>query len=170
MVFCLAKVFVPAFYALQDTRTPVKIGLCAVTLNFTLNVASALALPEYWKHAGLAFSTVVSEGFNGLMLALFLRRRLGPFGLRGILAGLARALGAAAAMAASAWYAERAITTWLYVYLPHKAAQIVGVPTAIALGIAAYFGLARAFRFPEIDFVFDALRAKKRNQVVAPAP
>ena len=170
MVFCLAKVFVPAFYALQDTRTPVKIGLCAVTLNFTLNVASALTLPEYWKHAGLAFSTVVSESFNGLMLALFLRRRLGPFGLRGILAGLGRALGAAAAMAASAWYAERVITTWLYVYLPHKPAQIVGVPAAIALGIAVYFGLARAFRFPELDFVRDALRAKKQKKAAAPAP
>ena len=170
MVFCLAKVFVPAFYALQDTRTPVKIGLCAVTLNFTLNVASAILLPEYWKHAGLAFSTVVSEGFNGLMLALFLRRRLGPFGLRGILAGLARALGAAAVMAAVALFAERELTTWLYVYLPHKAAQIVGVPAAIALGVAVYFGLARALRFPELGFVFDALRKKKQKKPVAPAP
>ncbi|NCD22175.1 MAG: murein biosynthesis integral membrane protein MurJ [Spartobacteria bacterium] len=170
MVFCLAKVFVPAFYALQDTRTPVKIGLCAVSLNFTLNVVSALTLPEYWKHAGLAFSTVVSEGFNGLMLALFLRRRLGPFGLRGILAGLARALGAAAAMAAAAWFAEREITTWLYVYLPHKAAQIVGVPLAIALGAGVYFGLARLFRFPELGFVFDALQARKKKKVAAPAP
>ena len=170
MVFCLAKVFVPAFYALQDTRTPVKIGLCAVTLNFTLNVVSALVLPEYWKHAGLAFSTVVSEGFNGLLLAVFLRRRLGPLGFRGILAGLARALGAAAVMAAVALLAERELTTWLYVYLPHKAAQIVGVPAAIALGIAVYFGLARAFQFPELDFVFDALRKKKQKKAVAPAP
>ncbi|MGD9611504.1 MAG: murein biosynthesis integral membrane protein MurJ [Kiritimatiellia bacterium] len=170
MVFCLAKVFVPAFYALQDTRTPVKIGLCAVTLNFTLNVASATFLQEYWKHAGLAFSTVVSEGFNGLMLAFFLRRRLGPFGLRGILGGLGRALAAAAAMAAVAWLAERAITTWLYVYLPHKAAQLVGVPAAIALGGVVYFGLARVFRFPELDFVFEALRARKQKKSVAPAP
>lgn len=168
MVFCLAKVFVPAFYAMQDTRTPVKIGLCAVTINFTLNVCCALTLPEYWKHAGLAFSTVVSEGFNGLMLALFLRRRLGPFGIRGILAGLGRALGAAAAMAAVAGWTERALTTWLYVYLPHKAAQIVGVPAAIALGIAVYFGLARALRFPELGFVLDALNAKKRGKA-APA-
>ncbi len=170
MVFCLAKVFVPGFYALQDTRTPVKIGLCAVAINFTLNVACAWTLPEYWKHAGLAFSTVVSEGFNGLMLAFFLRRRLGPFGLRGILGGLGRALGAAAAMAAVAFFAERALTTWLYVYVPHKAAQILGVPAAIALGIAVYFGLARAFRFPELGFVFDALRAKKRKKAGAAAP
>ena len=170
MVFCLAKVFVPAFYALQDTRTPVKIGLCAVTLNFTLNVACALTLSEYWRHAGMAFSTVVAEGFNGLTLAWFLRRRLGPFGLRGILGGLGRALGAAACMAAVAWFAEREITTALYVGLPHKAAQIVGVPAAIALGVAAYFGLARVFRFPELGFVFEALRARKQKKAAAPSP
>ena len=104
------------------------------------------------------------------MLAMFLRRRLGPFGLRGILAGLARALGAAAVMAAVALFAERELTTWLYVYLPHKAAQIVGVPAAIALGVAVYFGLARALRFPELGFVFDALRKKKQKKPVAPAP
>lgn len=170
MVFCLAKVFVPAFYALQDTRTPVKIGLCVVSLNLTLNVACALALPEYWRHAGMAFSTVIAEGFNGLMLAFFLRRRLGPFGLRGILGGLGRALGAAALMGAVAWFAERELTTWLYVYLPHKAAQIIGVPAAIALGIAVYFGIARAFRFPELGFVLDALRAKKQKKAAAPGP
>ncbi len=173
MVFCLAKVFVPAFYALQDTRTPVKIGLCAVTLNFTLNVASALTLQEHWKHAGMAFSTVIAEGFNGLLLAFCLRRRLGPFGIRGILAGLGRALAAAAAMAAVAVFAERALMQALYVYLPdslHKAAQFVGVPAAIALGAAVYFGIARVFRFPELGFVLDAVRAKKSRKAGAGAP
>jgi len=170
MVFCLAKVFVPAFYALQDTRTPVKVGLCAVTLNLTLNIVSALTLPEEWKHAGMAFSTVISEGFNGLVLAALLRRRLGRFGIRGILAGLGRALGAAAAMAATAFYAERALTTWLYVYLPHKAAQLVGVPLAIALGMAVYFGAARLFRFPELGFVGDALRSRKQKKTGNAAP
>ena len=164
MVFCLAKVFVPAFYAMHDTRTPVKIGLCGVTINFTLNVMFALTLPEYWKHAGLAFSTVVAEGFNGLALAYFLRKRLGPFGIRGIMGGLARALGASAAMAATALGTERALTTWLYAHVPHKAAQWIGVPAAIALGIGVYFALARAFRFPELGYVIEALRARNRRR------
>ncbi len=163
MVFCLAKVFVPAFYSMQDTRTPVKIGLCGVVLNLTLNIFFALTLPEYWKHAGLAFSTVIAESFNGLTLAFFLRRRLGPFGIRGILGGLVRALAAAVAMAAAAFLAERYFTTWLYVYLPHKAAQLIGVPAAVALGIGVYFGLARLFRFPELGFVSDALRSRKQR-------
>ena len=170
MVFCLAKVFVPAFYAMQDTRTPVKIGLVGVSLNFTLNVACALTLPEYWRHAGMAFSTVIAEGFNGMMLAFFLRRRLGPFGLRGILGGLGRALGAASAMAAAAVFAERALTDWLFLglHLPRQAAQFIGVPAAIALGAAVYFGLARAFRFPELGFVTEALRAKKKKKAAGP--
>ncbi len=112
----------------------------------------------------MALSTVISEGFNGLVLALLLRRRLGPFGIRGILAGLWRALGAAVAMAGTAFYAERFLTTWLYVYLPHKAAQLIGVPLAIALGMAVYFGAARLFRFPELDFVLDALRTRKKKK------
>lgn len=68
MVFCLAKVFVPAFYALQDTRTPFRLGLLAVTINFSLNVLFVLTWPEDIRHAGLAFATVISEGVNGLML------------------------------------------------------------------------------------------------------
>ncbi len=172
MVFCLAKVFVPAFYALQDTRTPVKIGLCGVMLNFTLNVACAVTLPLYWRHAGMAFSTVIAEGFNGLALAYFLRRELGPFGLRGILQGLGRALGASAAMAAVAVATEYFLTDWLYLglHLPRKASQIIGVPAAIALGGAVYFGLARAFRFPELGFVIEALRAKRQKKAAEPGP
>ncbi len=53
--------------------------------------------------------------------------------------------------------------------LPHKAAQIVGVPAAIAAGVAAYFAWARLFRFPELGFVFEALRARKQKKAVAPA-
>lgn len=170
MVFCLAKVFVPAFYALQDTRTPVKIGLCGVALNLTLNVVCAQTLPEYWRHAGMAFSTVIAEGFNGLTLALFLRRRLGPFGLRGILAGLGRALGGSALLAAAAFWGERMLTSYLYVHMSHKPAQILGVTAAIALGAAVYFGAARLFRFPELGFVFDALRSKKQRKTADQPP
>jgi len=169
IVFSLAKVFVPAFYALQDTRTPVKIGVCSVILNFTLNIVFVLTLPEYWKHAGLAFSTVIAEGFNGLLLGLLLRRRLGPFGIQGILAGLSRALAAAAVMGVVAFYAERVLTDWLYVqvHLSSTFAQWIGVPTAIALGMTVYFTIAWIFRFPELGFVLEALRARKKKKTDA---
>jgi putative peptidoglycan lipid II flippase len=167
MLFCLAKVFVPSFYALQDTRTPVKVGLCAVTLNLTLNAIFALTLPEYWRHAGMALATGIAEGFNGLTLAWLLRRRLGPFGVRGILGGVGRALLAAGAMALVAWQVQRVGTTWLYLHVSPKTAQLIGVPAAIALGVGIYFLIARFAGFPELGFVLEALRARRQKRAAA---
>ncbi len=61
LVFSLAKVFVPIFYAHADTKTPVRIGAAAVGVNLALNLLFIVVLPNGWKHAGLALGTVVSE-------------------------------------------------------------------------------------------------------------
>jgi putative peptidoglycan lipid II flippase len=80
IVFSLYKVLVPAFYALKDTRTPVRIGLFAVALNTGLNILLIITLPTYYKHAGLALATVVSSGVNCILLAILLSRRVGRIG------------------------------------------------------------------------------------------
>jgi putative peptidoglycan lipid II flippase len=173
MVFCLAKVFVPAFYAQQDTKTPVKIGVVSVGLCCLMNVLSVWLLPTYWKHAGLALSVPLSECFTGSMLAVCLRRRLGPLGGRGVLAGFARALGAGAAMAGAAWWVEKALREWLcgsVFWMSPEWAQRVSCVAAMAAGAAVYFGIAKALRFPELGFVTEALakkRAKKKAEAAA---
>lgn len=172
VVFCLAKVFVPAFYAQQDTKTPVKIGMVSVGLCCLMNVASVLFLPTYWKHAGLALSTVLAECFTGTMLAVCLRRRLGALGVKEVLAGFARALGAAAAMAGVAWAVERWATGWLCLHalwLPTEGAQIAGCGVAMAVGAAVYFGIAKALRYPELGFVTEALASRKKKKSAAGA-
>jgi putative peptidoglycan lipid II flippase len=69
---------VPAIYALKDTRTPVLISIRVVIINFILNLLSLWFLPEYWKHAGMAFSTVLSEGFGMIMLFRHLNKYIPP--------------------------------------------------------------------------------------------
>lgn len=169
MAFCLAKVFVPAFYALKDTKTPVKIGLCSVTLCFTLNILFILTLPEYWKHAGLAAATVIAETFNGITLAVCLRRRLGPIGAGQILRGWLRALAAALVMAAAAYGLYHVLWTSLFVEgrLSLMLTRWIAVPASIGAGMLLYFGIARLFRFPELGFVLDALRSKKQPKPAA---
>ncbi|WP_372846916.1 murein biosynthesis integral membrane protein MurJ, partial [Pontiella sp.] len=76
VVFSAAKVFVPAFYALQDTKTPVRIGVYTVVLNLTLNIVFILTLPEYWKHAGMALSTVAAEAMGMTALGFLLSRKI----------------------------------------------------------------------------------------------
>lgn len=165
MVFCLAKVFVPAFYALQDTKTPVKIGLCSVAICLTCNLVAVNVLPEYWRHAGLAASTVVAEAFNGTMLAALLHRRLGALRYRAVLATVARALGLAAAMAAAAYFANGWLSAKVAAWRPALAP--FAVLPAIAAGVATYFALAKVFRVPELGFVTEALRSRRKRKAPA---
>ncbi len=162
MVFCLAKVFVPAFYALQDTRTPFRIGLRAVALNFALNVVFVLTWPLDYKHAGLAFATVLSEGMNGITLAVLLRRRLGAMGWPEIFAAAARALACSAVMALALLAAHPLLVRGLHAAaLPGKAVEIGSVFGAIAAGMAVYFAAARVARAPELGFAIDAIRKRR---------
>lgn len=162
MVFCLAKVFVPAFYALQDTRTPFRIGLRAVALNFALNVVFVLTWPPDYKHAGLAFATVISEAMNGLTLAVLLHRRLGSPGWTTVLSAAGRALGCAAVMAALILLVRPLLASALIgASLPGKVVELGSVLGSIALGIAAYFICATLIRAPELGFARDALLRRK---------
>jgi putative peptidoglycan lipid II flippase len=168
MVFCLAKVFVPTFYATQDTRTPVKIALASVALNFTLNVTFILTWPLYWKHAGLALATVISEGFNGLMLGFLLTKRIGSPGWKRILAAVARILAAAAVMGVCAAACQGALFRWgESAGLLPKVNQIFATLAAIAAGLVVYLLAALALRCPELGFVRDAVR---RRRETGPAP
>jgi putative peptidoglycan lipid II flippase len=61
------------YFALQDTTTPVKLGLWAVALNVVLN----LVLVRHLAHGGLALATSIAAMVNCFLLAYYLRSRLG---------------------------------------------------------------------------------------------
>ena len=63
--FAMVKVIVPAFYALQDTRTPVKIAFVAMFLNIGLNFLFIRPL----QNGGPALATSLSALFNSGRLA-----------------------------------------------------------------------------------------------------
>jgi putative peptidoglycan lipid II flippase len=88
------KVIVPVFYSLQDTKTPVKISIIAMTANIILN----LILMGPLKHAGLALATSLSGMINAGWLIYALRKRLGLLGGRLILASFGRIALASAVM------------------------------------------------------------------------
>ena len=76
IVFSLYKILVPAFYALKDTRTPVRIGIYTVLLNLILNILFIKTWPQGYRHAGLACATVIASGVNCLALGLLLTKRI----------------------------------------------------------------------------------------------
>ena len=75
--FSLVKILAPAFFARQDTRTPVKIGLVALGVNFVLSIALAWGISRAGlagTHAGLALATSVAAMVNAWLLYKGLRR------------------------------------------------------------------------------------------------
>ncbi|MDE2058653.1 MAG: murein biosynthesis integral membrane protein MurJ [candidate division NC10 bacterium] len=73
------RILVPAFYSLQDTATPVKIGMVAVMVN----IIASLLLMRPLGLAGLALATTLSSFVNLGLLLMALQRRLGRLnGLR----------------------------------------------------------------------------------------
>ena len=75
--FILVKVLAPGYFARQDTRTPVRIGIIALLANMVLNLL--FVVPWYLSgtpgaHAGLALATSASSFLNAGLLYRGLRR------------------------------------------------------------------------------------------------
>ncbi len=76
LAFMLIKVLAPGYYARQDMKTPVKIGIIAMVSNMLLNVIFVAPLYFVWNigHVGLALATSVSAFINAGLLWRGLRR------------------------------------------------------------------------------------------------
>lgn len=77
LCFMLIKIFAPAFFARQDTKTPVKIGIASVFANMVFSVCFIGLF--YWLnislHAGLALATTGASMVNAGLLYYFLQKR-----------------------------------------------------------------------------------------------
>jgi putative peptidoglycan lipid II flippase len=96
----LVEVLSRAFYALHDTRTPVMVGVGAMSLNIALSflLAAWFRSIGWMPHGGLALANSAATGLESLLLLELLRRRLKGMEGRRILHGTAAALAASALM------------------------------------------------------------------------
>jgi len=69
--YVLVKVLTPAFFAREDTSTPVRVAAVTMGINIVLN----LSLVSWMQHVGMALSTAVAAWCNVVILAYILRKR-----------------------------------------------------------------------------------------------
>lgn len=70
------KVLAPAFYAMGDTKTPVRAGIIAMVSNVFLNLLFVyLLIDQGIAHAGLALATSVSGAINAGLLLYYLSKK-----------------------------------------------------------------------------------------------
>lgn len=70
LAFILVKVLAPGFYARQNTKTPVRVGMIAMGVNIVLSVALVFVL----QHVGLALAISLAAMVNAGLLYRLLRR------------------------------------------------------------------------------------------------
>jgi putative peptidoglycan lipid II flippase len=125
--FVLVKALTPAFFAREDTATPVKIAAFAMAAN----VALSLALMVPLKHVGIALASSLSAWINVAALTFVLSRR-GWFTLDARLKGRAPRLLIAALLMGAATVPAGGLVTGDFL---HKS---LGLAAAVSLGIAVF--------------------------------
>jgi len=137
--FSFVKILAPAYFAREDTRTPVRIGLIALVVNFVLSVGLAWYLTSIGyagTHAGLALAISVAALLNALLLYRGLIRKAVLRHSKGWSSLLAQVFVANAVMWAIIAWLERPLSWWLDVSTTDRVSWL---SISILAGAGGYF-------------------------------
>ncbi len=158
--FELQMILLRVFYALRDVRTPMRVAVAMVALNFTLN----LSLVWFMQEGGLAASTSLAAiGQCGLLLFI-LRRRLGRLGLASLCTMLAKALFCGGIMLLAAGSVDKGLSALSWLSPEHRLLGAwVRLPVTVLVALLAYGVSARLMAMEELQHV-PILRWLSRHQ------
>ena len=141
----LVKILAPGFYAQQNIKTPVKIGVITLLVTQVLNCALIGPL----QHAGLALATGLGACFNAAFLFYKLRRydMYQPQPGWGIF--VAKLCFALVAMGLVLWWCAGEQATWLSLITHTKLLKLASL---VVLGVLTYFGALALLGFRPRDF------------------
>lgn len=144
--FALFQLFLRAFYALQDTKTPFLINCAAVALNIAINIPMFGLLGVRGLAAGHASAYV----FGVALQARALRRRIGGLDGRRILQSSMRIGAAAVGMGVIVWVVDRVVPIDLIGGIP---GEVLALALPVGAGLGAYLLFAQMLQVRELDFV-----------------
>ena len=153
----LGRLYSSTYYALRDTRTPLRYAVIRVVLTTVLGYLCAIVLPPMldiaplWGTAGLTASAGVSGWLEFLLLRRTLNARLGPTGLP---ASLTARLWASALTAG-------AIGWCIKLLLPTTQPIVVAAAVLIPYGLV-FLGMTLALGVPEARTVLARVRIRTR--------
>jgi putative peptidoglycan lipid II flippase len=160
--YSAVRVVLNVFYALKETRTPVRMAVVAIAAN----IAFSVGLMGPMDHDGLALALSLSSACNLVLLTAALRKRLGPLGWRHIAGSAAKSAACAAAMGLGVW----ALARWLLpVWNISGTGLAIRLIACITAGVFIFFTLARAFRLEELQSVLGMV-SRPRMERLKPEP
>ena len=142
VAFSMVKIFARGFYALGDTKTPMKISIACLMLNLVF----ALLLVWRFRQAGLAAANTMSACFNVFFLSRALKGKLGDLEFESLKRVLFKTLAALTLAGAVTWV----ITSQWEVHIGHVGIwrQLVAVFLPMTAGTAIYGALTLWWKVP----------------------
>lgn len=130
--FMFIKVLAPGYYARQDTKTPVKIGIKAMVANMVLN----LMLAPFLGYVGLALATTLSASLNAYWLYRGLKAQNVYQLTRSSKQLVFKVVISAVVMAFVVFYLSPPFATWLKFSFIEQVIQLL---ICIVSGVVCYF-------------------------------
>lgn len=153
------RIVVPAFYSLQDTRTPAIISAIAVGVD----ILFSLLLMGPLQVRGLALATSIASFAHFSLLIGLLRKKIGRLGGREILDSFLRTLLAALPMSILSYYL---VVKWSPLQQAGILERAALLALEILIGLATYLGTALLLRSDSALFLFQALRRRFGKRAV----
>jgi len=162
--YAAIKVLSPAFYALDDAKTPMYLSLASILVHVPTSFGMMQLLstvgvsperPNGFGHVGVALATSVVSIVTLVVLAFFMRRKIKRLNGRDLISAFVRIVIASAAMSAVAYTSYRLLAG----YLGAKAfsTRLIEVFVPIALAGVTFLIAAKLLRIHELEKLFGLL-------------
>lgn len=146
-----------AFYALQDSKTPVRAANIAVFAN----IAMGAILLKPLGHEGLALGVAFGSLFNFILHIYDFRKKLGPLGLKKLAGTVLKVMVASLAMGACLYFLE----PWLRTLLgPSVLGRLSALVLLMGIGASAYFVFATLLKIEETGHFLSILKRKIKKR------
>lgn len=140
-----------AFYALHDTKTPVSVGVVAMSLNvgFSFLFTWLFGLIGWAPYGGLALANTLATALETLGLLIFMRRKLGGLHVKVIGEGLLKAGAATLVMSLMLW-------GWL-VLTKGQSTWLVALGGVVCGGLI-YLAMLAVLKTPELQLLINLFK------------
>ncbi|MCB1307602.1 MAG: murein biosynthesis integral membrane protein MurJ [Leptospiraceae bacterium] len=169
-VFSLNKILTSSYYAYQDTRTPVRIMIVTLVLNFGMNLMLVHSLAQ----GGIALSTSLSSLVNCVLLYSGLRKKELNTALRPLLRFLVMMIPAWLALGATvllvvlfkSTIGDYAVMLGSYLQLNEsRNLQAAGpVVVGVVLGGGLYLSIAAFMRLEELNVILHYIPFRRKRR------
>jgi len=155
--YSLQQMLNRGFYAIQDTKTPVRINVSMLILNIVLSFILVKPFAEY----GLAAAYSIAGLTSMVVLYVFLQKKIGSIGGIAMVKSVVKSIFASILMGIIVYFAVN-ITNDLW-DLSNKLVQVAQVVLCIGIGVAAYAGAAIAMKMEEATMVLGIIKRKLKR-------